>query len=226
MTEKEAAKIRISPDEADNPLNRLTKRELEVVDLIVFGYSNRDIAKMLFISEHTAKDHTKSIYRKMGVHSRLELAALIYRWKSNQKIIKRRGDSMVVKGANTAKYRILEHEEGNQYQFICEASNMVMCTTMPIHGKTPEEELEIAWKEEGRQYFEQCRRCGKWVSDVMYNADTAECVICSPWEEFPSFCPDCGTRVPQTDVYCHKCGRKLLYKEEVEVNEQYESDAP
>ena len=111
MTEKEAAKIRISPDEADNPLNRLTKRELEVVDLIVFGYSNRDIAKMLFISEHTAKDHTKNIYRKVGVHSRLELAALIYRWKSNQKIIKRRGDSMVVKGANTAKYRILEHEE-------------------------------------------------------------------------------------------------------------------
>ena len=55
----------------------LTVRELEISDLISRGYSNRDIAKMLFISEHTVKDHTKNIYRKLDIHSRLELATLV-----------------------------------------------------------------------------------------------------------------------------------------------------
>lgn len=62
-----------------NVLDALTKRELEVVDLIGYGYSNSDIAKILFISEHTVKDHTKNIYRKLEVHSRFELAALVNR---------------------------------------------------------------------------------------------------------------------------------------------------
>ena len=58
-------------------LEVLTVRELEISELISRGYSNRDIAKMLFISEHTVKDHTKNIYRKLDIHSRLELAALV-----------------------------------------------------------------------------------------------------------------------------------------------------
>lgn len=65
------------------PLSFLSKRELEVTELLVRGYSNSDIAKMLFISEHTVKDHTKHIYRKMNVHSRFELAALVTRLKNN-----------------------------------------------------------------------------------------------------------------------------------------------
>ena len=63
------------------PLCDLTQRELEVTDLLCHGYSNREIAMILFISEHTAKDHTKNIYRKLGVHSRFELAAMINRMK-------------------------------------------------------------------------------------------------------------------------------------------------
>ncbi len=59
----------------------LTKRELEVVDLISAGYSNSDIAKSLFISVHTVNDHTKNIYRKLDVHSRLELANLVNKLK-------------------------------------------------------------------------------------------------------------------------------------------------
>lgn len=66
-----------------SPLSLLSRREQEVVDLICHGYSNGDIAKALFISEHTVKDHTKNIYRKMNVHSRLELAALINRLKAD-----------------------------------------------------------------------------------------------------------------------------------------------
>lgn len=68
---------------SDTPLSVLTKRELEVVDLICHGYTNGDIAKMLFISEHTVKDHTKNIYRKMNVHSRFELAARVNKLKEN-----------------------------------------------------------------------------------------------------------------------------------------------
>ncbi len=65
-------------------MKTLTKRELEVVDLICYGYTNSDIAKMLFISEYTAKDHTKNIYRKMGVHSRHELASVVNRLRNYQ----------------------------------------------------------------------------------------------------------------------------------------------
>ncbi|MBR4078613.1 MAG: helix-turn-helix transcriptional regulator [Christensenellaceae bacterium] len=68
----------------NNILGELSRREMEVVDLIGQGYSNKDIAKMLFISEHTVKDHTKNIYRKMNVHSRLELAALVSKLKNEK----------------------------------------------------------------------------------------------------------------------------------------------
>ena len=65
-------------------LSALTERELEVADLIGHGYSNRDISKMLFISEHTVKDHTKNIYRKLDIHSRYELTAMLSKHKHSQ----------------------------------------------------------------------------------------------------------------------------------------------
>ena len=66
---------------ADSPFAVLSKRELEVVDLIARGYSNAEIANVLVISVHTVNDHTKKIYRKLNVHSRLEVAALANRQK-------------------------------------------------------------------------------------------------------------------------------------------------
>ena len=60
-----------------DPLDVLSKKERDVAELICLGYANKDIATMLFISDHTVKDHAKSIYRKTNVHSRLELAALV-----------------------------------------------------------------------------------------------------------------------------------------------------
>ncbi len=68
---------------SEAPLKVLSKREREVVELICLGYSNADIAKMLFISEHTVKDHTKKIYPKMGVHSRFELATLVSKQRAD-----------------------------------------------------------------------------------------------------------------------------------------------
>lgn len=67
--------------QVDTVLSVLSKRELEVVDLIAGGYSNSDIAKILIISVHTVNDHTKNIYRKLDVHSRYELTALVNKLK-------------------------------------------------------------------------------------------------------------------------------------------------
>lgn len=72
-----------APEDKSITLELLSKREKEVVDLIGQGYSNGDIANILFISEHTVKDHTKNIYKKMNVHSRFELTALVNRLKEN-----------------------------------------------------------------------------------------------------------------------------------------------
>ena len=61
----------------EDPLAVLSPKEREVAELICLGHTNKDIARLLFISEHTVKDHTKKIYPKIGVHSRFELAALV-----------------------------------------------------------------------------------------------------------------------------------------------------
>ena len=64
-----------------DPIATLTKREREVLELIGSGYSNGDIAKVLFISEHTVNDYTKKIYRKLDVHSRHAAAVIINQYK-------------------------------------------------------------------------------------------------------------------------------------------------
>jgi two-component system, NarL family, nitrate/nitrite response regulator NarL len=52
----------------------LTSRELQVVQAVVAGYSNKEIAARLGISQNTAKHHLSSIFDKLGVSNRLELA--------------------------------------------------------------------------------------------------------------------------------------------------------
>ncbi len=52
----------------------LTTRELEIVTLVVAGYSNPDIAQRCSISEQTVKHHISNIFDKLGVSNRLELA--------------------------------------------------------------------------------------------------------------------------------------------------------
>ncbi len=69
-------------ESASDPLAILSPKEREVAELICLGYTNKDIAKVLFISEYTVKDHTKKIYPKMGVHSRFELATLVSKERS------------------------------------------------------------------------------------------------------------------------------------------------
>ena len=58
------------------PAPRLTDREMEVLRLVAQGLNNRDIAKELFISENTVKNHICNILEKLHLHSRME--AVVY----------------------------------------------------------------------------------------------------------------------------------------------------
>ena len=63
----------------ERTLAGLTPRELEVLRLLVEGRSNRQIAEQLFISAKTASVHVTNLLSKLGVHSRLEAAAMARR---------------------------------------------------------------------------------------------------------------------------------------------------
>jgi DNA-binding NarL/FixJ family response regulator len=71
-----ATMIRRSDERQQLPAPRLTERELEVLKLVATGLNNRDIAKKLFISENTVKNHVRNILEKLQLHSRME--AVIY----------------------------------------------------------------------------------------------------------------------------------------------------
>jgi DNA-binding NarL/FixJ family response regulator len=54
------------------PGEHLTERELEVLQLLVKGSRNKEIAAQLFITERTVKFHTSIIFQKLGVTNRSE----------------------------------------------------------------------------------------------------------------------------------------------------------
>jgi len=55
---------------------KLSEREIEVLQLLVNGLSNEDIAKQLFLSEGTVRNHISSIVTKLGVSDRTQAAIL------------------------------------------------------------------------------------------------------------------------------------------------------
>ena len=63
--------------------NNLTSREIEVLGLIAEGMINKEIAKHLYISEKTVKNHVSNIFRKLNVSDRTQAA--IYAFKHNIK---------------------------------------------------------------------------------------------------------------------------------------------
>jgi DNA-binding NarL/FixJ family response regulator len=60
---------------------KLTGRELEVLNLVAHGFNNREIARDLFISENTVKNHVRNILEKLQLHSRMEAVMYAVREK-------------------------------------------------------------------------------------------------------------------------------------------------
>ena len=70
-------------DIADNELDRLSARELEVMRLIARGYSYKEVAKELFISIKTVETHVSAVLRKLQLSSRHELT----RWAAERRLL-------------------------------------------------------------------------------------------------------------------------------------------
>jgi two-component system response regulator DesR len=58
------------------PANKLSKRERDVLNHIVQGLSNPEVAEVLHLSRHTVKQHTMAVYRKLGARNRAEAASI------------------------------------------------------------------------------------------------------------------------------------------------------
>jgi DNA-binding NarL/FixJ family response regulator len=71
-----AAMIKKEEEKEEVPAPRLTPREMEVLEHVAQGMNNREIAKALFISENTVKNHVRNILEKLHLHSRME--AVVY----------------------------------------------------------------------------------------------------------------------------------------------------
>lgn len=57
----------------------LTPREHEIAQLVAHGKTNRAIAGLLCVSQRTVENHLYSIYSKLDISSRTELAIMMYR---------------------------------------------------------------------------------------------------------------------------------------------------
>jgi DNA-binding NarL/FixJ family response regulator len=68
----------VVPPQERPPLQRpvMSHREKEVLELVVLGLTNQQIAARLFLSESTVKSHLNSVYSKLGARSRSEATAL------------------------------------------------------------------------------------------------------------------------------------------------------
>lgn len=69
------------PEREQGPALKLTERELEVLRLVAKGLNNREVAKELFISENTVKNHVRNILEKLQLHSRMEAVMYAMREK-------------------------------------------------------------------------------------------------------------------------------------------------
>jgi len=57
---------------------RLTRREIEILRLVAEGRSNREVAKLLWVTDQTVKFHLANTYRKLGVRNRVEASQWAY----------------------------------------------------------------------------------------------------------------------------------------------------
>ncbi len=81
LTEFAALAGRDEEERQQVPAPRLTDREMQVLKLVARGMNNRDIARELYISENTVKNHVRNILEKLQIHSRMEAVMVAVREK-------------------------------------------------------------------------------------------------------------------------------------------------
>ena len=59
----------------------ITPRELEILELIAAGLSNREIAERVFVSENTVKTHSSRVFDKLGARRRTQAVQLGKEWR-------------------------------------------------------------------------------------------------------------------------------------------------
>ena len=76
-------------------LNKVTKRELEVLELVAKGYTNEQIKDLLFVSMNTIDTHLSNLYKKHNLYPetkgeysvmRLRLALMYLEWKGKNEL--------------------------------------------------------------------------------------------------------------------------------------------
>jgi DNA-binding NarL/FixJ family response regulator len=72
---RRAARDRSGPGASSS----ITRRELEIAQLITAGLSNKEIARKLFLSERTVDNHVQHLLNKLNFHSRAQIAAWVER---------------------------------------------------------------------------------------------------------------------------------------------------
>lgn len=78
MTSRVLDRIRNGPEE-DEELHDLTPQERRILELVGEGFSNREIARRMYLSEKTVKNYVSSVLSKLGVTSRTQAAVLAAR---------------------------------------------------------------------------------------------------------------------------------------------------
>lgn len=73
----------LSPTQSFIQTHGITRREVEIINLILAGNSNKEIADTLFISGSTVRNHIYRIYQKLNINSRLQLVNLILQEKGD-----------------------------------------------------------------------------------------------------------------------------------------------
>ncbi|WP_223464591.1 response regulator transcription factor [Pseudomonas sp. GL-RE-26] len=63
---------------------KITKRERDVMRLLVNGLTNKQIGQLLGISNYTVRDHISSAFKKLNVTSRVELAVIAAEMKDEK----------------------------------------------------------------------------------------------------------------------------------------------
>ena len=73
ISSKEVTLIKTGEEKSEDFMKKLSSREKQIAELIISGKSDKDIAEELFISLGTVASHNKKIFKKLDVHSRVEL---------------------------------------------------------------------------------------------------------------------------------------------------------